>query len=248
MSAAEIETDMTPSIGALVAALAKAQGAMTGAKKDAVNPHLKSKYADLASVWDAVRGPLSANGLAVIQTTEPAQAGVCVVTLLAHSSGEWIRSRLFMPTQKNDAQGVGSALTYARRYALAAITGIAPDDDDGEEAAKPGPFRSQQWPRTQAVEIAAPEPGISLADRATFDAFADKFSRISKEGDRKAFQSLMGSVKQAHLPKQLVDELRTRAEATNAVLKAREGIAADRAKATQYKSDADEGPSDREVA
>lgn len=122
-------------IGKLAEALAKAQGEITGAVKDSQNPFFKSNYADLASVWDACRGPLSKYGLSVIQTTESnIEAGICVITLLAHSSGQWVRGVLPILALKKDPQGVGSAITYARRYALAAIAGIAQVDDDAQSA------------------------------------------------------------------------------------------------------------------
>lgn len=122
-------------IGKLAEALAKAQGEMSGARADSENPYFKSTYADLSSVWEACRGPLSKNGLAVIQTTAAADQGVKVVTTLAHSSGQWIRGELTMRPVKNDPQGIGSALTYARRYSLSGMVGIAPvEDDDGEGA------------------------------------------------------------------------------------------------------------------
>jgi hypothetical protein len=128
-------TDHSATLGALAKALASAPGKMSGAKKAGQNPHLKNKYATLADVWDACREPLSAHGLAVVQSTVPhGKEGVGVVTTLVHESGEWMRSHLFLPVTKADAQGFGSALTYARRYALAAMVGVAPDDDDGEVA------------------------------------------------------------------------------------------------------------------
>lgn len=122
------------SIAALVAALAKAQGEMEAAAKANINPHFKSKYADLASVWDACRGPLSKNGLAVLQPVSADGASVTVTTILAHSSGEWISESLTMTAQQNTPQGVGSAITYGRRYGLSSMVGIAPDDDDGNAA------------------------------------------------------------------------------------------------------------------
>lgn len=126
---------MSPTIGALALALSKAQGDMGFAKKDSANPYFKSSYADLASCWEACRKPLADNGLAVIQTTEQADAGgIVIVTTLAHESGEWIRSRLRMMPSKPDAQAIGSVITYARRYALAAIVGLAQADDDAESA------------------------------------------------------------------------------------------------------------------
>lgn len=125
---------MTPFVGDLAEALAKAQGGITGARKDSANPFFKSKYADLASVWDACREHLSANNLAVIQTMVPAASGITVITTLVHSSGQWIRGELNMVPVKNDPQGIGSCITYARRYALAAIVGVAQVDDDANSA------------------------------------------------------------------------------------------------------------------
>lgn len=120
----------------LAAALSKAQGEIKGAKKDADNPYFKSKYADLSSVWDACRDALSANGLSVLQAARSIEGGVEVETLLMHASGEWVSETLALPVQKADAQGFGSALTYCRRYGLSAMIGIAPEDDDGNAAAK----------------------------------------------------------------------------------------------------------------
>jgi hypothetical protein len=129
------------SIAELAFALAKAQGAMKGAIKDSANPFFKSKYADLASVVEAIRVAFSSNGLSYIQTVEPSDKDeVRVETTLLHSSGEWISCGILsLPVSKADAQGYGSALTYARRYSLSAAVGVAPEDDDGNaaSAAKP---------------------------------------------------------------------------------------------------------------
>jgi len=126
-------------IGALAAALSKAQADITGALKDSSNPFFKSKYADLASCWDACRKQLAANGLSVIQTTEWNPNGVMLMTTLAHASGEWIRGELPIRAKDESPQAQGSAITYARRYALAAIVGLAQIDDDAE-AAQGRPF------------------------------------------------------------------------------------------------------------
>jgi hypothetical protein len=122
----------------IAAALAKAQGAIKGAAKDRLNPHFKSAYADLASVWDACRAPLAANGIAVIQGVEADGGTVRVETMLAHASGEWMASTLTLLATPATPQGVGSALTYGRRYGLAAMVGIAPEDDDGNAASVGG--------------------------------------------------------------------------------------------------------------
>jgi len=124
-------------IGKLAEALAKAQAVMEGASKSSANPFFKSKYADLASVWDACRKPLSDNGLSVTQTCDFIPENpemVVVVTTLMHSSGEFISGRLAAKPVKQDPQGVGSTITYLCRYSLQSIVGIAPEDDDGNAA------------------------------------------------------------------------------------------------------------------
>lgn len=151
------------SIAELAAALAKAQGAITGALKDSTNPFFKSKYADLASCWDACRTALSENGLSIVQTTSRGEPVVIewettdqetgevrrfkvdtletvIVTTLMHSSGQWISSPLPMVPRDASPQGVGSAITYGRRYGLTAMIGVAQVDDDGNQASgRPAP-------------------------------------------------------------------------------------------------------------
>ncbi len=130
------ERGMTTSseINEIAAALAKAQGAMNGAMKDAANPFFKSKYADLASVWDACRGPLSTNGIAVIQSPAVAEMRVSMDTLMVHTSGQWIKNTLSCTIKDDTPQTIGSATTYLRRYALQSLVGVAAEDDDGEAA------------------------------------------------------------------------------------------------------------------
>lgn len=131
------------SIAALAAALAKAQGQLEGAKKDSTNPHFKSRYADLASVVEAIKGCFPVNGLSYVQTVVTAESGVGVETMLLHSSGEWVCGEPFyVPVERANAQGFGSALTYCRRYSLAAIAGVAPEDDDGNAAAAAAPSKT----------------------------------------------------------------------------------------------------------
>ncbi len=122
------------SIIELAKALSKAQGEMKTAKKDNTNPFFKSTYADLASVWDVCRKPLSDSGLAVSQITKNDDKGIVLETILMHSSGEWLSGEMSIFSLKNEPQAIGSAITYARRYALSAILGIAADDDDAEDA------------------------------------------------------------------------------------------------------------------
>jgi hypothetical protein len=118
----------------IAAALAKAQGEMGGALKDSANPFFKSKYADLSSVWDACRGPLTRNGIAVIQSPSADGLRVSVDTLLTHTSGQWMRGTVSVNAKEDSPQAVGSAITYLRRYALQSFAGVAPEDDDGEAA------------------------------------------------------------------------------------------------------------------
>ena len=125
----------SPTIGKLAAALVAAQATMGVAVKDTVNGHFKTKYADLASVINAAREPLAANGLAVVQRAHPNDRGVHLQTMIVHSSGEWMADGgLHLPAAKADPQGFGSAMTYARRYGYAAMLGIVQDDDDGAAA------------------------------------------------------------------------------------------------------------------
>ena len=132
------------SIAALAAALAKAQLQIEPASKNATNPHFRSHYADLASIWDACRGPLNTNGLSIVQFPcdgEVGRTGLC--TMLLHSSGEYISEVVTTRSQKDDPQGLGSALTYLRRYALAAVVGVtATEDDDGNAASTPANARA----------------------------------------------------------------------------------------------------------
>lgn len=127
-------------IAELAKALSAAQAVMAGARKDSENPHFRSRYADLASVWEACREALTSHGLSVVQATDTSdRQEVVVITTLLHASGEWISSTIAVPVQKNDAQGYLSALTYARRGALAAMVGVAPEDDDGNAASRAAP-------------------------------------------------------------------------------------------------------------
>ena len=170
------------SIAELAVALAKAQAVVSTAAKGAENPHFKSKYADLASVWDACRKPLTDHGLSVVQSPRMTFANgaglVDVETLLLHSSGQWISDTITVPVSKLDAQGVGSAVTYARRYALAAFASVAPADDDGNSAFAGGP-------------IAVPPPNGYQSWRDDMEATADH----GRDALRKAFQVTSATVR-----------------------------------------------------
>ncbi len=131
------------SINEIAGALAKAQAVMKNAPMNKTNPHFKSKFADLASVRDTVIPALSANGIAVVQ----ALGDNCVMTRILHASGQWIESACPIPPGA-DMQKMGSAITYARRYSLSAICGIAADEDDDAEATV--------QTRAQIVPVAVP--------------------------------------------------------------------------------------------
>ena len=128
-------------IDKLAPALVKAQGQIEGASKDKKNDHFRSRYADLGAVWDACREALQANDIAVLQLPTQAPAGhIGLLTVLLHSSGQSISEKFFMPLKDaSNPQAAGSALTYARRYALSAAIGICPVDVDGNAAAAKKP-------------------------------------------------------------------------------------------------------------
>ena len=120
----------------IATALAKAQSQIQQpAKGESVNTgKYRYTYADLASVWEALRVPLTSNGLSVVQSPSSDGNTVIVETVLCHESGEWLSNELMMTVGRTDPQGIGSAITYARRYSLMALCGVAPDDDDGKAA------------------------------------------------------------------------------------------------------------------
>lgn len=126
-------------IGELAKALAKAQMEIKNASKEGFNPHFKSKYADLSAVWEACHEALNKNGLAITQVTKTIDKQLFLETLLIHESGEYVSSEYPVRPQKDTPQAYGSALTYARRYSLAAICGVCPadEDDDGNAASEP---------------------------------------------------------------------------------------------------------------
>lgn len=145
----------------LIAALAQFQSQAVNPPKNATNPHFRSKYADLASILDAVRRPLSEAGLAITQLVIEREKGPSLVTLLFHKSGESISSELALRAKGNDPQSIGSALTYARRYALQTILGLAAEDDDDGNGANGKATEKQQnrreQPRREEPKTEAPQ-------------------------------------------------------------------------------------------
>lgn len=181
-------SNQSDSVAALAAAFSKFQGELESAIKDANNPHFRSKYADLASIREAIKEPLAKNGLSVTQLPMPGEKGTLRLrSVLLHSSGEWIASEMEMPLAKVDPQGYGSALTYARRYSLAALLGVVQDDDDAEGAmgrntpakATEPPEKPKAAPKSEGVDLtpvaeATAKTGIPKSDvvdlcKALFD-------------------------------------------------------------------------------
>lgn len=150
----------------LFAALAKAQAEIENASKNAANPHFRSRYADLAEVLNTVRPVLAKHGLCVIQSTAFDGAMVSVETVLGHASGGSVSSAASCVPAKVDAQGVGAATTYLRRYALAAIAGVAQEDDDGTSAAhsKPAPVVQSGVVEEAMARIAAANDAAALGE------------------------------------------------------------------------------------
>ncbi len=141
-------------IADLAIALAKAQSENGTVHKDAKNPFYKTNYASLAQVWETVRPALTANGLSVVQLPSQDATGYYVESMLIHSSGQWIKCRTYMKPVKEDPQGIGSLISYARRYALQSLVMVCPDDDDGELAM--GRSSSVPQVRTTVTKVLAP--------------------------------------------------------------------------------------------
>ena len=154
----------------IYAALASAQTAMGPALKESANPAFKSRYADLANVMAACMPALNANGIAVIQPTVDDEGHRFVKTILAHESGETLECRVPLIVAKNDMQGYGSAVTYARRYGLMCMAGIAPEDDDGNAAAKSPPMVERNNPPRDNGPTAAQIAADSLTNADTLEA------------------------------------------------------------------------------
>jgi hypothetical protein len=163
---------MCESIKELSAAMAMAFAEITSADKDKKNDHLKYKYASLNSIIDAIKPAITKHGLWFYQKIHDVQGAISVETVIVHSSGETLSCGVIaVPVQKNDAQGYGSALTYARKYSLSASFGVAPDDDDdGQEACKP--------PK-KTVEVAPKNPIIIEESPIVKDRLIDELVRVT---------------------------------------------------------------------
>jgi hypothetical protein len=156
-------------INELATALAKAQGQMRAASKDAVNPHLKNTYATLSSIIEAARESLSANCLAFSQILSQGDEGLILETILMHSSGQWLQSEVLIRVATdnrgiNGAQALGSALTYYKRYALAALLGISVSDEDDDGNAAGQSTRKQPARQESQPQIMSRDSGPTQAN------------------------------------------------------------------------------------
>jgi hypothetical protein len=188
---------MSPAVDQLAAAIAKVQASLAPVVKDAANPFFKSKFATLAACVEAIK-PFHDEGIAIIQPPSVSiGGGVSVSTILIHKSGQWIKGELFMPTAKQDPQGYGSALSYARRYCLTATCGLATEDDDGEKA----------MPR-QNVErkITVTDESAENDQRAT-DALKKARTPADLEACRKRYRQLFDQKKLSDTGLKSLDEL-----------------------------------------
>ena len=168
----------------IAAALSKAQAEMGKALKQSENPHFRSKYADLGAVMDACLPALNKHGIAVIQPTIDDDSGRYVETVLIHDSGEELRCRVPLIVSKNDMQGYGSAVTYARRYGLMCMAGIAPEDDDGNAAAKAAPDPKAEYEAAVSQAIRGIESEKDLESLGEFWADLNRKNRRVAEDRR----------------------------------------------------------------
>jgi len=175
----------TPIGKQIAAAFVKAQKAFGPALKTSTNPHFRSKYADLSNCIEAVIGALNDNGIGLMQRTYDCPTGVMVETIFVHESGEVMECGLLhVPAAKQDPQGYGSALTYARRYSLLAATGLAPEDDDGNAGSRrtetPQIDAGMMADRLAAIDASANKEELQTAYKAAYDACKGDQTWIAK--------------------------------------------------------------------
>lgn len=209
MNSPEHNVKTSESLGKISAALLAAQKAITFASKDATNPHFKNKYADLPAVIDAIKPALNSADITFIQSASPSDDGkLHLATRLQHVSGEWIEDTLVMPLPKQDPQGYGSAMTYARRYALAAITGLYQDDDDGNsgsgvgekpkasQPSRPAPARTADLPEAPA-DMAIVEQMNAASTVPDLVAIMNGLTKEQKAAANSTFNQRMKELKKA---------------------------------------------------
>jgi len=186
-------------IGAIAKALAAAQAEMVNPGFDSQNPHFRSRFASLASVRNAVVPVLARHGIALTQDVQTVEKGVACYTILSHESGQRMTfGPLVMPATKPDAQGFGSAATYARRYAMMAVCGVVGDDDDDANAAsgKPAPAIAPAAGKGIGVHSPLGDIDPAVADLAT--QYADSFREALANGDVHAVQKDMTDERDDH--------------------------------------------------
>lgn len=171
-------------INEIAAALSKAQAMLKPVKREQINPFFKSKYADLSSVIEGAKDALSQNNLAVTQLisneTSPTVVNT-LITILTHSSGQWFRSAVAIPLTKNDAQALGAAITYLRRYAFCAIVGVATEDDDGHEASQPAGVQALHAKPPTHVAPQVKVPTTQVTGQHTFDNKNAEHQRLASQ-------------------------------------------------------------------
>lgn len=172
-------------INEIAIALIAVQAEIEPAIKDSTNPHFKSRYADLSSIWGSCRTSLAKNHLAVIQSPTFVDQRVVLITRVIHKSGQWIENELSIKPQQDTAQGIGSCITYARRYALASMVGVTVDeDDDGNEASK-GSKPPQQSQKTKEPDTPKKDP-VELFNKSNpshlkkISEFVDTFAKAKE--------------------------------------------------------------------
>ena len=170
----------------IATALVKAQKAFGPAIKTSTNPHFRSKYVDLSGCIEAVIDSLNNAGIALVQRTSEDSTGVTVETVFIHESGETLEcGKLHVPAGKQDPQGYGSALTYARRYSLMAACGIAPEDDDGEAAL------ASRGPRIKAAQTELVSPGRTNVVARVAQAINDRMAADDVVGALEEYQGIV---------------------------------------------------------
>lgn len=172
--------DTSKATAELFAAIAEAQGEVENASKSSANPHFKSKYADLAEVLNTVRPVFASKGLSLVQSTGYADGQVHVHTVVAHKTGGLISSTASCVPAKSDAQGIGAATTYLRRYSLAAMCGIAQEDDDGNAASHNKRPEAKPEPVSDEAQAKAAEFRSAIADATSVEALTELAAGIGK--------------------------------------------------------------------
>jgi hypothetical protein len=154
--------ELSESHASVLAAFVKAQGEMRPAVKGSANPHFRSKYADLSECLEVIREAYAPNGLAFVQSASVDDRGLlCIVSTTVHTSGEWMRTTVHVPIDKNTSQGAGSAISYGRRYGAKLHVGMAEEDDDGQAASRGAQPAAQAPPPAQTYQSLADAPQSS---------------------------------------------------------------------------------------